>query len=224
MTPSVGNTTVAAEPEQWASRTDRQYAMGMNGALIEVCMRRDDLAGEPLIAVVPPAGYWLRPYRPGDSATWARVHREAEPYHDVDEALFQREFGHDDALLAQRQLYLCAAAEGGEAVGTATAWVPQAGRPGRLGRVHWVAITPRHQGRGLMLPLVAALCRRFLELGHGGAYLTTESLRLRAIRGYLRLGFAPELRHEGDRAAWREVLAQGAPLPEATRLALAARD
>lgn len=187
--------------------------------LIEVCMLRDHLAGEPLLHTQPPAGYALRPYQPGDSATWVRVHQRAEPYHHVDDALFQREFGGDQALLAQRQLFLCDAQ--GEAVGTATAWVPQPERPTHLGRVHWVAIAREHQGRGLMLPLVAALCRRFLELGHSGAYLTTESLRLVAIRGYLRLGFTPELRHAADRAAWREVLAQGVPIPAETCALLA---
>ena len=134
--------------------------------LVEVVMRRDRLAGDPAFALEPPPPYHLRDHRPGDAAAWVHIHRLAEPFHDVDEALYQREFGagpEAEALLRARQLFLCDAA--GDAIGTATAWPPQPGVDPRLGRVHWVAIAPPHQGRGLMRPLMAALCRRFPVYG-----------------------------------------------------------
>lgn len=197
----------------------------MADSLITVRMIRDPLDGpapgprpEPIEETPPPPGYHLRPYGPGDEATWVAIHREAEQHHDeVSAALFRREFGADEALLAARQLYLCDAR--GEALGTATAWVndcadyagsgagPGSGDDG-WGRIHWVAVVPRAQGRGLGRALVAALCRRFRALGHRRVYLTTETVRLPAIAMYRAFGFRPDARDESERRIWREVEAR----------------
>ncbi len=171
------------------------------GKLIEVSMVRDSLEGLPDFPL--PAPYTIRGYQPGDVATWVKVHREAERYHDISEALFHREFGRDEGLLAQRQLFLCDGA--GAAIGTATAWFHDDYRGLPHGRIHWVAIAERMQGRGLGRPLIAALCRRLVELGHARAYLTTETVRVRAIHLYRQFGFVPELKNEADVAAWREL-------------------
>jgi ribosomal protein S18 acetylase RimI-like enzyme len=152
--------------------------------LIEIRMVRPDLRDLPQVPV--PAPYRLRRYRPGDIDTWVRVQQAAEKYHaDVSRALFLREFGEDHALLAERQLF--AEDEAGEPVGTATAWFDPADRS--WGRIHWVAVVPAAQGRGLGKALVSALCQRFVELHHTRAYLTTETVRVPAIRMYRGFGF-----------------------------------
>ena len=81
---------------------------------------------------------------------------EAEPYHDVTPDLFRREFGGGDAHLPARQLFVCDAT--GREVGTATAWFNDDDRGLHWGRIHWVAISPDCQGRGLGRALVAATC------------------------------------------------------------------
>jgi GNAT superfamily N-acetyltransferase len=183
----------------------------MAAPLYEVRMVRESLrdwrdSPDLLARAAPPlpSPYTLRPYQPGDEATWVAVHREAERHHEITPALFRQQFGTDEERLRARMLFLVEGEGEGAAVGTAAAWEGEGDDAG-LGRIHWVAVVPRAQGKGLGKALVAALCRRFVELGHERAYLTTETVRLPAIRMYLSFGFAPEIRGERDRAAWAQV-------------------
>jgi GNAT superfamily N-acetyltransferase len=92
-----------------------------------------------------------------------------------------------------------------EVIGTGAAWFDDDFGGARIGRVHWVAILPEYQGRGLSKPLLSAICRRLRELGHGRAYLATASARSRAIQLYLRFGFVPLTRNEAERAIWDQI-------------------
>lgn len=172
--------------------------------LVEVSMVREDLVGLPSFPL--PAPYALRPYQPGDVDTWLRVQRQAEEHHSqasLTPALFLREFGDGHEPLRQRQLFLSDGA--GHEIGTATAWWNPRYRGTDHGRIHWVAIVPQAQGLGLGRPLISALCQRFVQLGHRRAYLTTETVRRRAIHLYQCFGFVPEIKDEADRRAWREI-------------------
>ena len=73
------------------------------------------------------------------------------------------------------------------------------------GRVHWVAIRPEFQGRGLAKPLISASLRIIEQLGHDKVYLSTATPRLPAINLYLSQGFLPERHSEEDIVAWEEV-------------------
>jgi GNAT superfamily N-acetyltransferase len=106
--------------------------------------------------------------------------------------------------LPERQLFLLDCE--GVAVGTATAWFNNDYRGEKCGRIHWVAIVPEHQGRGLSKPLLSAACRRLEELGHHKAYLVTSSVRIPAISLYLRFGFAPDVRSDEDKKVWNEIM------------------
>ena len=134
-----------------------------------------------------PAGFSIRWYQAGDEEVWLQIHRSAERLQSVTPELFGQQFGSDAALLSERQCYLVAT--GGEAIGTATAWFNDDFEGARFGRVHWVAVTPDYQGRGLARPLLTAVCRRLQDLGHDRAYLTTSAARVAAIKLYRRFGF-----------------------------------
>ncbi len=150
------------------------------------------------------AGFRLRSYAPGDIEHWLAIHRLADHDNEVSESLFYAQFSANEQLLAERQIYLVDAA--GTPIGTATAWFDDNFQGRRWGRVHWVAIAPAWQGRGLAKPLLAAVCRRLRELGHDRAYLTTSSARLPAINLYLMFGFAPLLSDAADQQRWAMVL------------------
>jgi GNAT superfamily N-acetyltransferase len=79
-------------------------------------------------------------------------------------------------------------------------------RSARWGRVHWMAITPQFQGRGLGKTLLSAICQRLRELGHERAYLTTSSARVQAVGLYLKFGFEPLIRNIEDESLWREMV------------------
>ena len=159
----------------------------MPPAFVEVYMQRDLTDGLP--SPILPDKYSLRWYRAGDEAIWHAIHAATGVYDPIAPDLFIREFGDDTEMLASRQCYLLDA--GGAAVGTATAWIAAPGRPSTDGRVHWVAVVPRVQRRGLGTYLTLVVCRRLLELGAERAYLTTGSANIAAVQLYLRLGSDP---------------------------------
>jgi len=148
------------------------------------------------------APYTIRRYRDGDEEAWRRIQEVSDAYNTFTAETFEREFGSDRDAWAERQYYVCDS--DGEAVGTATAW-RTSDRDGECGLVHWIAIHPQHQGRGLSRPLLGTVCNRLAELGHTRARLTTSTGRLPALRLYLSFGFVPVVEKEGDRKAWVEV-------------------
>jgi len=73
------------------------------------------------------------------------------------------------------------------------------------GLVHWVAIVPEEQGKGLANPLMMAVCNRLKELGYNRAYLNTSTARLPAVSLYLNFGFMPEINNDRDKQVWEHV-------------------
>jgi GNAT superfamily N-acetyltransferase len=143
----------------------------------------DDLPSFPL-----PPGFAFRWYRPGDEQDWVTLQA---PFYDpgaITLDLFYEQFGRDPGTLSARQCYLLDPR--GEAIGTATAWTYDGFRGPEYGRIHWVAVARDYQGQGLSKPLLGAVCRRLVELGHTRAYLTTSTQRPVAVALYRRFGFA----------------------------------
>lgn len=173
--------------------------MRMAGHDFPIAMVHEDLRTVPDHDL--PSGFALRWYRPGDEIAWVRIQSAATPQNPITPAVFAREFGSGQSSLPERQCYLVG--PDGTEIGTATAWHDEDhhGRP--FGLVHWVAVVPSMQGRGLAKPLLGAICRRLRELGDARAYLTTSTSRLPAIRLYLQFGFVPEIRTAYDAAVWR---------------------
>jgi len=172
-----------------------------NPRVVMIRARLDDF---PLVR--PPTGFTLRGYEPGDEAHWLRIHRAADRFSVITPTLFREQFGEDCALLAQRQWY--ALSPEGEVVGTGTAWFNDRFEGGRWGRVHWLAVLPGFQGRGLGRALLSAVGQRLRELGHTRAYLTTGAARLPAIALYLSFGFEPLVRSQDDARLWRDIRAR----------------
>lgn len=173
----------------------------MRESNVPLTMVRPTLSGLPAYDV--PEQHAIRPYAPGDEQVWVAIQRAADRYNTIDASLFAREFGDDVAALQRRLAFLVG--RSGEAIGTAAAWFGEAHREGSFGRVHWVAIHPSHQGRGLAKGLLHHVCVALRELGYRRAYLTTSSARVAAITLYLRFGFVPEVMHSEDAVAWAAV-------------------
>ena len=168
--------------------------------LIEIAMVRQDLDGLPVASL--PQGFSLRSWHDGDLATWLRIQCEADKLQHVTEGTFRFFYGHDEAEFRRRILFLLDGQE--HEIGTASAWLAEPSYGRDYSRVHWVAIVPAMQGRGLARPLMVAVLRRMKELGHSKAYLTTESARAVAIRLYRSMGFVPMPRSEEERKVWKE--------------------
>lgn len=215
----IGSACLNENPLHWASAADREIAgfrsvtntefgCGANrleeGSVDEqtpVAMIRDDLRSLPRFELPKP--YTLRMYEPGDAACWTEIQQQSDVYLHDTEGLFVRAFKNNYTALTERQFYLMDGA--GRAIGTATAWFDNNYCSKVFGRVHWVAILPAMQGRGLSKPLMAAVCERLHELDHRRAYLTTAALRIPAIRLYVKFGFCPHIRSDSDRQAWDSI-------------------
>ncbi len=171
---------------------------------IDFNMVRDDLIGFPMCEL--PAGYHFRAYRPGDQAVWVALHQAAEPFIDVTQELFARQFGH--ALDALRDRMFFVENDEGEAAGSITAWWEREEyNPTERGRIHWVVVDPRHQRRGLAKAMMTRAMRRLAE-SHTRAMLGTSSMRPWAVKVYLDFGFHPEPRQLNDPvilAGWQQV-------------------
>jgi GNAT superfamily N-acetyltransferase len=168
-----------------------------------VLMANDRLGEVPQFAF--PARYGLRWFAPGDVEKWVKVQQAAERYEKIDRALFVREFGADEDKLAARVGFMTN--PWGEAIGTIAAWADAEYNNAEYGRIHWVAIVPEEQGKGLSKPMLSAACQRLLQLGHGRAYLVTSTARVPAINLYRQFGFEPVIRNDNEREVWQEMQA-----------------
>ena len=150
-----------------------------------------------------PDGYSLRLYRPGDENTWVDIEAAVSEFTgDVERARahFREEFTPFGDEMEKRCYFLVS--PDSRTIGTATAWYNDVFLGKRHGRLHYVAIHPDFQGRGLGKPLVSLVCRRLAEL-HTRAYLTSQTTSYIAIKIYLDMGFEPYLDSPDHREAWR---------------------
>jgi len=169
---------------------------------LHVRMIRPHLRDIPQFAF--PEGFGIRPMRPGEAGLWLDIHRDAEPFFAIPEDLFAQQFGSDPAAQAWRCFFIVTARD--VAVGTLSAWFNRDFQGADAGRIHWVAIRPAYQGRGLAKPAMAH-AMNVLAHWHDRAYLDTSTGRLPAIKIYLDFGFLPDLSLPGAVAAWRRVAA-----------------
>jgi beta-glucuronidase len=166
----------------------------------EVHMIRPHLERIPQIAF--PEGYAIRPMRPDEGGLWADIERDAEDYFPITDRTFANEFSHD--LHAVQWRCFIITDRRGVGVGTVSAWYNRDYRGQEVGLVHWIAIRPAYQGRGLGKAALS-LCLNRLACWHDRALLGTQTRRIRAIKLYLNFGFVPDLDAPGMVEIWREV-------------------
>ncbi len=167
---------------------------------LPVAMILNDLAQAPVHSL--PEGYSLRFYQPGDETAWVDIHKEADRWNEMDLQRFEDVFSEHPLSLQERQFYLLNSKD--EPIGTATAWERELNGC-LLGLVHWVAIHPGYQGRGLAKPLLSATLSRLNEVGHVGAFLKTSTARFAAINLYWKFGFRPLRVQDKDAEIWNRV-------------------
>jgi len=153
-----------------------------------------------------PAGYRIRSYRLGDAPRWLELVRAAEPFFVIHDDLFEKQFGTERNALWDRMFFVETTTDNGcVPVGTVTAWWQSNWRErGDWGQIHWVAVHPAHQGRGLAKPMMTQALQRLAQ-SHDRAMLGTSTGRIWAIKVYLDYGFVPDPQELGDvahRDAW----------------------
>lgn len=134
-----------------------------------------------------PPGHSFATYAQGREADWARIETAVGEFQDEAAA---REYFRAVFLSRPREArrrVVFALAPDGEALGTASAWF--AYKDGaEVPCLHWVAVHPRAQGRGLGRALSLRALSMFGESGQH-VYLSTQTWSHPAIRLYHELGF-----------------------------------
>ncbi len=167
---------------------------------IGVNMIREHMENIPDIPF--PKGFSIRSYCSGEEHIWTRIQRAAEQFFEIEDDLFQREFGMDLPAMENRSFFIIT--EDGAEVGTITAWWRPEWRGQEWGRIHWVAIHPDYQGRGLAKPAMTVAMKRMKEY-HDQTMLDTSTARIIAIKVYLDFGFCPDLEAKNSQEAWTEI-------------------
>ena len=146
-------------------------------------------AGAPIKRFKLPPGYSFCMFTFGDEADWARIEASVLEFDDAVEALI---YFCDERLHYLRELELrCmfVKTSGGEKVATASAWWNYT-RKRRDPWLHWVAVKPEHQGKGLGKAIVGETLHLMKAIeGDRDYYLHTQTWSHRAVEIYEKAGF-----------------------------------
>ena len=167
-----------------------------------VVMTRENAENFPAYAL--PEGYQFAKFTPEDESAWVRLQTVVTHVENEQQGrqIFREEF------LQAGEEVPCAECSGyeetvcrtvlvkdtaGNLVGAATLWMGDTfGETWQ--RVHWVAVHPDHQGKGLAKCMLARMLALYQELGcESPIYLTTQTKTYRAVRIYAQMGFSPYL-------------------------------
>lgn len=73
------------------------------------------------------------------------------------------------------------------------------------GRLDWLAVDPKHNGKKLGYILVAASANRLIDMGYENIYITTDDHRVAAICNFLKAGFVPDLYSNEMYMRWQKI-------------------
>lgn len=165
-----------------------------------VTMIRDNMKN--ILEIPFPDGFSIRPMKLDDGSLWTDIERDAEIYFPITDDIFYNEFGRD--LQATQWRGFIITNDKGVGVGTITAWYNRRFKGKDYGQIHWVAIRPAYQGKGLGKSALS-YALNLLAQWHERCFLQTQTKRLNAIKLYLDFGFVPDMDIPYAEEIWREV-------------------
>lgn len=150
----------------------------------------------PTASVSLPDGYSFTFFQREMETDWCRIQCSVEHFPNAEASLkaFHSEFSRQPALLEKRIVFVCDSI--GRPVATGCLW------PGNeldipMERLHWLAVVPGLQGRGIGKALLAKLAELYRAEGcTGGIYLFAQAANLRAIGIFRQFGFKPYMEAE----------------------------
>jgi RimJ/RimL family protein N-acetyltransferase len=159
---------------------------GMEAEVPSLTMVR--VSREPFPVYPLQAGFRFRWYETGWEEPWRDIQHRSDKLTNITGETFWKYFGAAPEELPRRQCFLIEPS--GAPIGTATAWFDNHYRGQQWGRLHWVAIVPEWQGKGLAKPLLSKVCEAMRELHPERSFLRTAPQRLAAIHLYLKFGYS----------------------------------
>ncbi len=141
-----------------------------------------------------PEGYTFALFQPGMEEDWCRIHCGVGHFDSMELArkIFREEFLSRPEELAQQCAFVLDAE--GHPVGTASVWPGQDFGP-ELQRIHWVAVSGEHQGKGIAKALMTRVLDIYnaLDRSDDFLYLISSTWSWKALGMYQKFGFEPYL-------------------------------
>ncbi|MGL4865864.1 MAG: GNAT family N-acetyltransferase [Cetobacterium sp.] len=141
-----------------------------------------------------PEGYEFIRYKPGMIDRWVEIQLASKHILEKSEGelYFKEVFLQNEDFLKEVMVFI--RDEKGGLVGTGAIWegkyFPE--DMNKKYRLHWIAVDPKHGGKGLAKALVSELLSIFRDKKMGeGLYLSTQTCSYVAIKIYLYFGFIP---------------------------------
>lgn len=144
----------------------------------------------PVVEKTLPEGFRFELYQEGDELEWAAIETAVAEFGDETKAIayFNEKFAPYPNELKQRMLFVTNPSE--EKVGTCSAWWKETPDGSRYPLVHWVAVKPGYQGKGLAKAMMTQTLKLLQNLENTSPiYLHTQTWSHPAIRLYQTLGF-----------------------------------
>lgn len=138
--------------------------------------------------IILPPGYCFRNYQSGDEKGWAELEYEIGDFDSTREAeeYFMSQYGQKVDDLQERCFFVLD--EQSQIVGSCIAWKDSRGTA-QVASLHWLVVSPDHQGKGLGKALCQKVLEVFWEKGEFPVYIHTQPWSYIAILLYMRLGF-----------------------------------
>ena len=139
-----------------------------------------------------PEGYTLRPYEPGMEKDWAALQVSVEQMDTEEQAIaqFNEEFLGDMETFKMRSAFIYG--PNGKLAASGVLWYGYHFGPRRSTRLHWIAVAPEEQGKGLCKALMTILFDAYHTCGKThGIYVTSQTWSYKALNIYRQFGFKP---------------------------------
>ncbi|MBQ7837146.1 MAG: GNAT family N-acetyltransferase [Clostridia bacterium] len=135
-----------------------------------------------------PEGYNFKMYDVGDEKYWAKLEYEIGDFSSVEEAetYFRTNYCNQIDELKNRCVFVVDAY--GDVVGSCIAWHDSKGND-MVASLHWLVVSPEHQGKHIGLALCQKVMNIFNECGETSVYIHTQPWSYKAILLYIKLGF-----------------------------------
>jgi ribosomal protein S18 acetylase RimI-like enzyme len=151
-----------------------------------------------------PDGFYAREIKSEtDAAEWTKIWCDLEPPGKIGDKLFHDEFGNDWNIISSTCFLIIA--PDGSAAGTISAWMNNNFKRGKWGRIHWVSLRKKYQGKGLAKPMLS-MALNIISANYNRCYLVTQPHRIPAISLYLSFGFLPDMNSKKSRKLWSPIL------------------
>ena len=174
----------------------------------QLSMVIDEATVDRLPDVLLPAGYVIRPCRPGDTASWADALRaggfESWGEEQVLEFLEGAE-RREGSRVVEQDGRVVAATFATRISNRPSLTLAGGGDTSEEGALDYVVTHPEHRGRGLGRATCTEVSRFLVARGYKTVSLGTDDWRLPAIHIYLSMGFRPIMNRNDMPARWAAV-------------------